>query len=191
MRSRFSTRLLHTLLPLALLACTLEIDRKPKLPPITQEGRNTLGFKVDDKPWTTGGESCNWFTCEDNVPTATLYREYDKTPFLFVLEGRYASVNHKVAQEFSVKVEDVAGARTYKLDPKKEEWMLFANSSLSEKMFRNGDNYEAELVITRFDTVNNIVSGQFKGRLDNYYWNPGEVAEITEGRFDCRLKYVR
>ena len=75
MLARFTTRLFNALLPLSLLACTLEIDRKPKLPPITQEGRNTLGFNVNGNPWTTGGESCNWFTCEDNVPTATLYRE--------------------------------------------------------------------------------------------------------------------
>ena len=52
------------------------------------------------------------------------------------------------------------------------------------------NNAKLTLHLTRLDTINHIVSGQFEGVLD-HYTDASKTMAITDGRFDTRLTYSK
>jgi hypothetical protein len=156
------------------------------LPPATQEGKNTIGCKVNGKVW---------------VPRAALGAIfYNDVRVMFSEKGK---------DEFS-SIE----LNLVDIDEKIQDWMLFefrpiylkpmdyhTSSDTSDtkrfcvSMHRSGDrynidysktNYSNQFSITKIDTINNFFSGTFKFTVYNKD-NPEDSLKITEGRFD--LKY--
>ncbi len=158
------------------------------LPPATQEGKNTIGCKVNGKVW---------------VPREALGALfYNDIRVMFSEKGKdeYSSIELNLVD----------------IDEKIQDWMLFefrpiylqpmdyhTSSDTSDakrfcvSMHRSGDpynidysktNYANQFSVTKVDTIHNFFSGTFKFTVYNKD-NPKDSLKITDGRFD--LKYFQ
>ncbi len=181
------SRLLGMLFSLFLLACEDEAPTPsdvPGLPPITQEGRNTLGFLLNGEPWVPQGKRGNRALSNPDafydggflggqvsisglaIPEAN---EFIRSQFVIGL----TNVNHK--NEFDLAGRDLGFLYT---------------ASLCD--FRSSDttlNEVGWLIISRLDLEARIISGTFEFTAIQ----PGvegcssDTLRITQGRFDLRL----
>ena len=144
----------------------------PTLPPVTQTGQNTVGFLLDGEVW---------------VPAATRYplssASYYKQGFGFLC-------NREAVQHTTLYLlrENVTAVGTYELSPAtgpKEKVLSYViNLSPTEiDLYTVDSQHTGSLRITRFDTINKIVAGEFAGELVNA---SGKTIKITQGRFDLR-----
>jgi hypothetical protein len=69
---------------------------------------------------------------------------------------------------------------------------FFPENNFGHNCLCFGGSNTGEIIITKFDTVNCILSGKFKfqGKCSDYYLNVtgDSVANITDGRFDIKLE---
>ena len=180
---------IFTLTVLSLLCFTTCKKDKPssKLPPITQEGKNTVGFKVNGKVWTPFFE-CRYF---DN-PCGEISARYGHPNleighFGFNLTRRVGdkhssfglggvepitTVGDKYAiANFTFRGENSRGTT----DSWRRSWSASAPPGIFE--------------ITKIDMDNQIISGIFSFTLYEEN-NSGRTIEITEGRFDFKMNAV-
>ncbi|WP_439882120.1 hypothetical protein ACSX1A_02940 [Pontibacter sp. MBLB2868] len=187
--------ILRLLLGTALVAGISACDNEPEfnLPPITQDGSNTLGFKANGKVWVNYGDMCYNFTCEDNYVEGRLHRNADRTYSLIVrAEYNYKFKDEKryISQSFSFSANNVSKPGTYTLTPAQNDMATMVADMNQNDFYHLVKNSQITLHITRLDTVNHIVSGQFEGVLDHYS-NASKTMAITDGRFDTKLTYSR
>ncbi|PKV75136.1 hypothetical protein [Pontibacter ramchanderi] len=185
-----------TLLLLGIALCTGlgSCDKEPEfnLPPITQEGRNTLGFKANGKVWVNHGDICNFFDCVDNFVDARLHKNPDGTRSLFVrAEYHYSFKDEKkyISQSFSFSAKDVSQPGIYTLTPAHGDMAALEVNMSQNDFYHLVNDAQLTLHVTRLDTVKHIVSGQFEGKL-NHYTDGTKTMTISEGRFDTKLTYT-
>jgi hypothetical protein len=174
---------------LVLLTSCEKDDPSFSLPPKTTEGLNTLGFLADDKVWVNHGEICNLFTCEDNVVTGQLHRYADKSLGV-VIQAYYTDKERNINQQFQVHAKNVTGVGNYVLDSEKEESMSYITDWTKQIFYASAKTSQATLIITKLDTVNHIISGEFSGLLYQHE-NPSGTVHIRDGRFDTKLTYTK
>lgn len=185
----------NLLISIALLTSISSCDNEPEfnLPAATQEGRNTLGFKANGKVWVNYGDMCNNFTCEDNYVEGRLHKNADRTYNLIVrAEYNYKFKDEKryISQSFMFSAHNVSKPGTYTLSPlHKNAADMVVNISQND-FYYLVNNAKLTLHLTRLDTINHIVSGQFEGVLD-HYTNASKTMAITDGRFDTKLTYSK
>ena len=151
------------------------------LPPVTQEGKNTLGFLLNGEPWTPKGFS----------GTANLSIDFDegfKNGILGIVAYRTLSSSDKT--QFVLGVTD---SLNFKVAP----FTLFVNRgaigalSFSTKEYcdilhTDTTIYEnGKITFSKLDRTERIISGTFEGILFKQLC--GDTIKITNGRFD--LKY--
>ena len=150
-----------------------------KLPPVTQEGKNTFGCRVNGVNWTPYAE-CGFMSppCRE----------------LSFFAGPVDSV-HKLPLRFTLSVERVIGDNTFSDFRFETHWLFPINQvgnkfdSLSIGYDKNEDHYEqayqsytsGAVKITKLDTVNNFIAGTFSFTLYN---SNGDSVVVTDGRFD-------
>lgn len=160
----------------------VDINTAEKLPPITQEGNNTFGCLIDGKLFHPGT------TLNGNVrPLTFSYFRFDtdrhKAGSLYI-QGIDARYSLPIAGRLAIQKKEVFSAGTFQL--KSQECSPTSHCDLI--FYYNSDentNYIAtsgELIITRFDTVHNIVSGTFEFEAES---GEGEKIKVTSGRFDA------
>lgn len=185
-----SKKLIFALL-ISICSCDDEIPNL-KLPDKTQEGLNTLGFIIDDKVWTNYGTRCTYAGCEENKVTATLdrYRIDTKDHFELILYAGYTIRGREIDQSFLISCIDITESGIYNLDNDIDNKMIFTASLYNQsfKEYINTISINATLQITKFDTINNIVSGEFEGLLENPI-SLSQKVKIEKGRFDIKLDY--
>jgi len=176
-----------------LLPCILLMAAKCKkdpanpidqLPPETQTGANTFGCLVDGKVFLPKGNPLAG-------PVKTAQYQLVNGRQGFGVSGSYSNGNVS-------KLVGIIG------DSVKVTTGTFGLTSLSAGKFRGGYSYmdltiirpiqyetneinKGEVTITKFDTINQIVSGTFW--FDAIDSTTGKIVQIREGRFD--LPYVR
>ncbi len=187
MRNPIKYLLSGLLLLAAISSCTKEAEFS--LPPKTQDGRNTLGFKADGKVWVNYGEICNWFVCEDNVVEGRLHKNPDGSYTLGVA-AYYNDKKKNISQQFSLLAKYVDAAGTYKVKREHDNFVSLVIEMSQNNFYQLGSNSIFNLTITRLDTVNHIISGEFSGTLQNYN-DTTKTITIADGRFDTRLTYSR
>jgi hypothetical protein len=158
------------------------------LPPKTQEGRNTLGFKADGKVWVNYGEICNWFDCEENVVDGRLHKNADGSHTL-VVAAYYNDKKKNISQQFSVMAKYVDAPGTYQVKREHDNFVSLVIDMSQNNFYQLGSS-GFTLTITRLDTVNHILSGEFSGILQNYN-DSTKTIPLTDGRFDTKLTYSR
>ncbi len=155
---------------------------EPQLPPETQTGANTFGCLVDGKIFLPKGDP--------------LAGPIKKAQYQFVNNKYGFGISAKNSNSSLVKSVGIQGdstlinTGTYDLTDYNIKGILsgayaeFQSGNIND-FYSNSIN-RGQLVITKFDTVNQIVSGRFWFDAKNIN---GQIVQVREGRFD--MPYVR
>jgi hypothetical protein len=166
---------------LVLCQCQLfKKEVKPELPPETQEGKRTMGCKVDGEIW---------------LPEYSKRGLFAPGPYDVTYDGSYYGVSlnadKKEETAISISVYKVSGTGTYEL-PKFISKSPSGYTNITQALYTDntGDFYTDSLhtgmvTITKLDLQKAIISGTFY--FDAYNKKTGKVVKITEGRFDYPL----
>jgi hypothetical protein len=169
------------LLSVSFYSCWLIEDDKTeleKLPPETQEGKNTLGFLLNGEAWIPKG---SFFKSKLDV-------SFDEESFGFEIETikNFAGQNKSQSLYFSIDSLGVVGDYQILSD----DFVIFDDSTRlcrGSSIVGNG-NYDALpggiITITKLDTVLDIISGTFEFDVVNNTCM--DTLKITNGRFDAK-----
>ncbi|SFQ82701.1 DUF6252 family protein [Hymenobacter arizonensis] len=166
-------RLLLPLLALVLMSqCQLKKSDpqplEPKLPPITQNGSNTIGFRVDGQVWLPKGSF--------NFPS---WKAYYSGKMFYITANR---VGGDTRDQFGIGIDPLQPG-TAQFDLAERNGVIAAFSPLNDD-FRVLAPGEGTLRFTRLDTVARIVAGTFE--FEAVSATTGKTVRITDGRFDLR-----
>jgi hypothetical protein len=167
---------------LALNACDKKKDTTPVLPPETQEGKNTFGCLVDNKIWINEGSS--QFSVENiiinhlfNGLSLNIYNIDDK---------------QKINESMWITIQQPIKTGLYNM---KSTAIQAGLSNATNQCYYRTDTSQnvGMLEITKYDTIQKIISGRFNFNVHLYYhqsFNDNSndtfktILTITEGRFD-------
>jgi hypothetical protein len=158
------------------------------LPPATQEGKGTFGCLVNGEAFTPKGSSFGG-------PILSSYYQYLNSS---TAQGYFFNVSadrseNNISKSISIGDNNViiSQGKTYVLRnyPEKNETygsyaIISGAGNINE--YSTINTFQGELYISKFDQVNQIVSGTFWFDSVN---NKGEKVEVREGRFD--VKYLK
>lgn len=156
-----------------------------ELPPETQTGANTFGCLVNGKAFTPGGSSLSGPTkgaiyqyliigSADGYTFAVSGTDKRNTEDISIVGFGFDSVRiSNRVYELKTRRNGQGGGGYRKID------INYPNGNL----FDTNENTTGEITITKFDTINQIVSGTFWFDAVNV---SNEKVEIRDGRFDMR-----
>ena len=162
-----------------------EIERPkepdPVLPPITQEGKNTIGFTYDSgKVWVPKGGI-------NNPSLSVSYGNYSYAEAFLYLHGN--RVEKDGLFHLGIEYENIVDIGEYILthsgDGTKIGYFRVSNGEEKEE-FETDSMHIGKLIITRPDTTNTIISGTF---YFDAVSKEGNVVQIRDGRFDLNYTY--
>jgi len=177
-----------------MLACTLylgckrnECEEYCALPPITAEGKNTFGCKVNgelffaDAP--VGSRLFNFtrFACNDTgAPIRT------KKALLVALSNKAGGTLLFYLDDL-IPFESATKQLNRTTDPWPAEVCAedYARYVAGGKAYQTNESFRGEVTLSRFDTLNRIVSGTF--HFTAVHPPTGESVSVTDGRFDINL----
>lgn len=174
-------------------SCKKETDRCPtyELPPATQTGANTIGCLVDGVVLIPKRTEWTW-----NQPTILSFKYNEETGELaFRIKFTASEKAHSCGYpETSLRFGAYEVFNETNIEPDK----FWGSVDVVKKLYyktayfhysNNFENLSAELIITKLDTTNNIISGTFffegyehSGTLDDIDYE--SKIFVTEGRFD-------
>jgi hypothetical protein len=179
---------MKTILPLLLIgsltffSCKKEVS---ELPEATQTGANTFGCKVDGNFWVPMGFGI--------VPTAPILEARFVVEHDLLINARNFS-SSPTETEFEFFIKNAAGPGTYLLNTTVSYPTMAASYAYYVHRKFTPDNewitstqYTGSITITKIDTVNLFVSGNFQFQAINMY-NAPQPLNVTEGRFDIKTK---
>ncbi len=163
-------------------SCIRDRDEpKPKeLPPITTEGRNTIGFLLNGEVWLPGGGAIGSpdkefvLDTQSNIFLISTY--FDNRSTVKSRQELYVKCNW-FGNKCSIGDIDMIS----EVGP-----VYFRDVSVGKlcQIFNKLNSYQ--ITITYCDLANRIISGEFELEIEN---ECGDVYRITEGRFDGRFRY--
>jgi hypothetical protein len=168
------------------------------LPQKTQTGQNTFGFLFNTSVWTNYGQVCFPFAggCRDNV--RGFFYKNDGDILINTDRVIYKDGNLVSSESFEITLKTkFNGSRTYSTltnDTLSIAYFYKTNSSIDTMYILPQTNPTFTIKITKIDTINNILSGEFSGkvfkRIDytNFTTSLTDSININEGRFDIKLK---
>ena len=153
---------------------TPEPNPTPDLPPATQEGKGTIGCYINGKPWVPKP----YISIGGPKFIEVVYRESDNGFFALnsYIDG---SLNQSLyLRTYETKIGD---NKLVKRSPQDYKDYSFQGNCLS---FIIDTTISRNLVITKLDKVNGIISGTFEFTAYN---ECGDTLKFTKGRFDTRF----
>jgi hypothetical protein len=174
----FKTLRIYTvLLPLVggwgAVSCSLFTDPEPELPPATQIGANTIGFKVNGKVWVPKDEG-EYPPNTANNPLLAGFTNYKS----FIIDADRMNIEGEKDSFLFIEFPNFNETRNPDIIS-----IVYRQTSIGSWSASNKYPYKFE--ITKLDTINKICSGTF------YFTGVdrnGSTVEITEGRFDVKYK---
>ena len=140
----------------------------PVLPPITQNGSNTIGFLIDGKVWLPVGSF--------NFPSWQAY--YSQRAFWFMAN----QVTSSGREQFGINITPLQlGQNAYDLTERNGAICRFATLNDDFRVTKPG---AGTLHISRLDSVQHILAGTFE--FEAVSATTGKTVRITQGRFDLR-----
>lgn len=150
-----------------------------QLPAATQTGAHTLGFLLNDVPWTPKG----WSGGTTNL--SIYYDQSYKGGSFNITTYRQLSQDNK--QSLGIAIDSLQQIGTYYANKTSNLKFSFIDNIkncqidyFDTSIFRMG-----KLVITKLDKANQIISGTFDVQL--YKSDCGDTLKITNGRFDMKF----
>lgn len=184
---RTSVALFAILVIIIVFTITCKKDpAKLPLPPITQEGRNTFGFKVNGEDWVPyhkceifgnpcGQLSTGFIPYTNNILPTDLDWQVQKVIGKDFTEGLTISSWQRPIS----KAGDIFDSLSISFLAK-DGFTYESYGGINNPRKKSTDHF----TITKLDTVNNIISGTFSFLLYRYQ----DSIEITDGRFDLKLQ---
>jgi len=154
---------------------------EPQLPPITQTGKGTFGCLVNGEIWLPK------FTVSfPPIPkvSAELMREDNYGKWVFGAAQGNASSFYFSIYEDSLK----EGKINIPTDELREIGLYFFSKNFEESLFSWRTELPGELIITKLDTVNKILSGTFWFDAVNRI---NDTINIRDGRFDLNIDPIQ
>jgi hypothetical protein len=153
-------------------------DRKDTLPQETQEGYGTFGCLVNNRIWTPKGYS-------SSPRTIAIVRD---SSIVIAANRGESSESLKIILQSTKILQDTL----YLINSDSNSFAIYSITCdlLHDCFFWTNAQYQGQLILTRFDTIERIVSGRFSFKAD-FVVDPlsdcfcdTSVLDITEGRFD-------
>ena len=177
----------------ACLFCFIQCKKNvpaPGLPAITEQGRNSFGFKLNGNTWVPYYD-CGWFSGPTSALTFRTYRDSlgkYAWPIGFELSAQRASST--TTSYFSMKTR-------FNLYPNaayiSHTGNVFDSVDISFEKQSCCDTYTSipnspgTVMITKLDTASKIISGTFSFNLYTYIGQDLDSVVITNGRFDLKF----
>lgn len=181
-----SSLFLILLLAAFLIPCCHKGKLPNVLPPVTQEGKNTIGFKINGKVW---------------IPERNRVPFGNRCPEVYVkysdeMDGGVGSLiisvsrkeNNNVAYLHIGAIQNTildTGQYFRKIMVDYSDGGAYVSGSYSGPIYSEGGYFS----ITKLDTINQIISSKFAFSLKSN--NTGKMIRITDGRFDFHYNVCR
>lgn len=159
---------------------------KEELPPATQEGKNTFGCLIDGKVWLPKNYGApNWLGGSLDLLNFSYYnKKIDVSAKQITKEGNYRSIN--------IYSKNIKQLGVYKLYVNVERgtnsnstaYTYREANNPSESIFFINDTVSSSLIVTKLDTINKIISGNFRFNFTLSNQN----VEVKDGVFDLNYK---
>lgn len=181
----FSTLLLLLLLS----ACSLfDRDRpvpEPQLPPLTNEGANTFGCRIDGEVWVARSNHILFPKISGSFGAKAFY-----------VTGQQYDSKDSIKESISFRIEEISKPDTFYLGDWQRDFPasnggytdFISGADYYTRGFGTG-SYSGQVVITSMDTTPRAANRHIAG----IFWFTAsdtvrqKTIEITEGRFDFRL----
>ena len=178
---------IFTFLVLTSIQCRKNKPANPvdQLPPATQIGANTFGCLVDGKVFMPKGLGLS--------PTLTCYYQYiyypSPTGYVFQIKAKNTN-SPSIFQSINILVDSLKliDGKTYILEESikghsRGNYVKSRTDNTSYENYLTFHPNSGQLIITKFDEINQIVSGTFWFNAVN---SNGDTVRVTDGRFDMR-----
>ena len=167
---------------IAIHTTSCEKEKSNGLPDETQEGNNTLGFLLNGKVWTS------------KVPYCSTMASANKSNLLI---GAGVGQSNKPYFGFEIKDAPIKTDTVYLLSSIYTfDFGEYAEKKANGDIFQylTTDEYTGRVTLTKFDTIKQIVSGNFSLKAKRRITESSDcycdtIVTITDGRFD--LKYTK
>ena len=163
------------------MQCKKEQTGIDALPPATQEGKGTFGCLVNNEVFLPKGN----FSSGNPINCAYQFAYMENKYYLAV--GASNNSNNLIDLTISYKgtgtnigIHDLQSSSDNQYSG---EYTIYKGGSINN--FKTTEVFKGELNITKFDPINQIISGTFWFDAVN---DKGEKIEVREGRFDCLFK---
>ncbi|MFC6223517.1 hypothetical protein ACFP2F_09715 [Hymenobacter artigasi] len=184
-------RYLLLLLPLlGMRKCEREPVPTFKLPAVTQDGANTMGFVIDGRVWQNYGWLPYTTGASDNL-RATYSPRYGSKNFSL----NAGQIARDVYENFYLSIDSLTSIGTYQASKNRllgvsvraERGFVFENKESQTVYSYLYKGSTATIVIAKLDTVEHIIAGTFEGTLRQGN-DSTKLVRITDGRFDVRYQ---
>lgn len=171
------------------LQCRKDMHNPPdELPPITQEGNNTFGCRINGEIWVSyyscSGMSAN--PCGEIA--ADVHQINPSGPLLLSLNiaiGQKKKDNSLTGFSIHTPMNQGISSVGNKID---SLTINFQDPTIQLYYNYNYYSKSEKFEITRLDTINKIISGIFELTL---YKSPSDSLKITDGRFDLKFQVCK
>lgn len=164
-----------------LISCKKEVT---ELPPETQTGAHTFGAKVNGSFWVPQGFGS--LPANDILEARMIGNDV-------IINARNFS-SSPTETEFEIRLKNVTAPGTIQLNsdvvhPSTENsYAYYVKRNFTPiNEWLTSSTATGSVTITRIDTINWIVSGNFQFNMLNIYNDPQPLS-ITEGRFDLKIQ---
>jgi len=159
-----------------------EKDKSNVLPDETQEGNNTLGFLLNGKVWTSKVPYCST-TASANKSNLSIGASVSQTNIPYV---GFCIKDAPIKTDTVYLLSSIYSFDFGEYGERKSNGDIF--------QYYTTDEYKGSVTLTKFDTINQIVSGKFSFKAKRRITESSDcycdtIVTITDGRFD--LKYTR
>ena len=185
MKKIFLSILIGTLLVCNNIGCKKDNDELSKLPPPTQEGRNTFGCLINGKAWVPV-QTCAPFVCDP-----VLEMHYDTTEGGRIIVG--ANVQTPISEHINIYTDSFHFRTEFNVESRGQTRTgasYFGNNTLPTgcTWISAADTANVKctgnLVVTKYDVASRVFAGNFEFTLIK---TGCDTVRITHGRFDIKL----
>lgn len=155
-------------------------NNQKRLPPKTQSGENTIGFKVNGEVWRPYNFLGKVVEAEYN----TYYdEEKDKKESWLSIEARWHKEGNQ--EDFYLDMANIFSSGKFECDDDELYSMEFTESedgTVKNICLSCPKPISGQINVTKLDTVNQVISGTFSFKA--YCQQTKDTLNITDGRFD-------
>ncbi|RIH65997.1 hypothetical protein D1164_06950 [Mariniphaga sediminis] len=152
-------------------------NEEPQLPPITQTGAGTFGCLVNGKVW-------NSEPLLFGSPLGASNNQWEDRRWIIDAVGKGYTIILEICRDSVIKGESTLKGSFESDEDCSNGIVHFKNYASQTASFQTTYDDFGKIYISRFDTINQIISGTFYFDAVN---SSGEKIEIRDGRFDVKF----